>query len=200
MRNKEKAKKEEKQTYELKQRQKKQEWEMRQRLKVQKKKDQEKLFVNEMTDILGYRWFIHIKKHFKMEDLIKKYNLHTEDELHYIRREYRYAEEREQEIQEWEHEERMEMIDKKIEIEMKEEEEFKELQRKKLSPLEFINWEMDEIMRLENEFENERGFCGEQSILYMRTSPDEYVSNYIKTGLQLDPDDKELERSKLKRI
>ena len=95
LKNKNKEKTEAKQAYELNQRQKKQAFETRQAIRVQKKKDQRGLFVCDMTRLLGYRWFIHIKKHLKMEDLIKTYNLHTEDELHNIRREYKYEEEEE---------------------------------------------------------------------------------------------------------
>ena len=200
LRNKEKEKKEKKEAYELKQRQKKQAFEMRQVIKAQKKEDQEELFVCDMTRLLGCRWFIHIKKHLKMEDLIKTYNLHTEDELHGIRSEYKYNEEREQERLEWEREEELELWDKKNKIEREQEEEFRELQRKKLSPKEFSDWEIDEMIRMDDEYENECGFCGEQSGFYMRSSPSEYVSNYIRTGVQLDPADKALERSKLKRI
>ena len=200
LKNKNKEKTEAKQAYELNQRQKKQAFETRQAIRVQKKKDQRGLFVCDMTRLLGYRWFIHIKKHLKMEDLIKTYNLHTEDELHNIRREYKYEEEEEQKRQEWEYEEQLEIWDKENKIKREEEEEFKELQRKKLSPQDFFEWEIDEMMRLDEEFENECGFCGEQSGIYMRSSPPEYVSNYIRTGIQLDPADKTLERSKLKRI
>ena len=175
-------------------------YKQRKQYKIQQKKEQKDLFVSDMKELLGCNWFIYIKKHFVMEDLIKKYNLLSVVELHDIRREYKYNFYEQMERESWEDEIQQEIYDKEYEIQQKKDDEFKKYQEVNLSLKEFIDWENEQMDILEAEFENDCGFCGTNASLYMQCVPDNYVSHYIKTGQQLDPDDKELERNKMKKI
>ena len=53
---------------------------------------------------------------------------------------------------------------------------------------------------MDEDFENESGFCGTNSSYYMQSAPKNYVLNYFKTGQLLDPDNKELERREMAKI
>jgi hypothetical protein len=172
----------------------------RNQLRLQKKKDQEELFVSDMSKTLGCNWFLFIKKHFVMEDLVKNYNLLSVEDLIDIHGNYECEFEERMNKQEWEEERQKDIWDKENEIQGKKDDEFEEYQRANLSDRDFRDWKIDKMIQIDEDFENECGFCGTNSSYYMQSAPKIYVSNYIKTGQQLDPSNKELERREMKRV
>ena len=150
-------------------------------LKFQKKKNMMDLFISDMTELLGCNWFLFIKKHFIMEELVKKYNLLLVEDLNDIRREYEYEFEEQMKKHEWEEYIQQDIWDEEIKIQEKKDDEFKEYQRANLSARDFRDWEIDKMIQMEEYFENECGFCGTNSSEYMRYSPKNYALHYFKT-------------------